>query len=184
MYKRGVSPLIATVLLVMIVVSIGAAVMVVIQGLSEEQLQNIETQQDLLRCGTDVDVSLVKIGSDYRICRNVTDAVGNITLFMENTGQKDITGFKVIVYGTNGFSSQTYTSQSLNKGETKLLMFNFSGVGNTNTDLDKIEINPQISGRETVTCKLPVLEFDEEFLDSLDACTAVDWDNSATHVTS
>jgi flagellin-like protein len=184
MYKRGVSPLIATVLLVMIVVSIGAAVMVVIQGLSEEQLQNIETQQDLLKCGTDVGVSLVKIGSNYRICRNVTNAVGNITLFMENTGQRDISGFKVIAYGANGFSSQTYTSEPLNKGDTRLLMFNFTGVGDTNTDLDRIEINPQIAGRETVTCKLPTLEFDEELLDSLDACTAVTWDDSSTHVTS
>ena len=39
--KNAVSPLIATVLLVMIVVSIGAAVMVVIQGLTEEQIERI-----------------------------------------------------------------------------------------------------------------------------------------------
>ena len=184
--KKAVSPLIATVLLVMIVVSIGAAVMVVIQGLTEEQITNVETQSDLIACGSEVDVDLVEIDNNYRICTNVSDASSNITLYLENSGLKDITGFKVIVYGADGFSSMTYTSTAatLDKGEIKLLAFNFSSVASTYTELDRIEINPQVTGRETVTCKEPNLQFDEEFLDALDACSAVTWDSSATHVTS
>lgn len=183
MLKRAVSPLIATVLLVMIVVSIGAAVMVVIQGLSEEQIQNIETQQDLLKCGTEVEVSLLKIDNNYRMCKTVNStAVGNFTLYMENTGQKDITGFKVIVYGDQGFGSRTY-SDTLTKGTTKILSFQFTGAATNNSELSRIEINPQLAGRETVTCKEPNLQFDEELIDSLEDCGFVSWDNSATTAT-
>ncbi len=188
MLKRGVSPLIATVLLVMIVVSIGAAVMVVIEGLTEDQLENIGTQSELLECTTDVDIDLIQVDGKYRICRNVTVGTSNssFTLYMENTGQKDIAGFRVVALGDDGITTNSYTSQTLNKGVIKALTFNISGVGDNNAELDQIEINPLISGRETITCREPTLVFDEEFLDTLEDCTDPDvtWDSSATLVTS
>jgi flagellin-like protein len=182
--KKAVSPLIATVLLVMIVVSIGAAVMVVIQGLTEEQITNVETQSDLIACGSEVDVELIEIDQVYRICKNITSQTnGTITLLMENSGLKQITGFKVIVYGDDGFNSTTYTSENLDKGELQGFQFNFGGVGDYSTELSRIEINPQITGRETVTCKEPNLQFDEEFIDALSECGAVTWDSTAAGIT-
>jgi len=181
--KKAVSPLIATVLLVMIVVSIGAAVMVVIQGLTEEQLQNVETQSDLIACGSEVSVGLVEIDNEYRICKNITDWTdGRITLLMENTGLKQITGFKFIVYGYDGFNSTTYTGENLDKGELQGFRFNFGGVGANNTRFSRVEINPQITGKETVTCKEPNLQFDEEFIDALSDCGDVTWDDAATGI--
>ena len=57
--KKAVSPLIATVLLVMIVVSVGAAVMLVIRGLSDEQIDKIDKATIEIQCGTEVKPKIV-----------------------------------------------------------------------------------------------------------------------------
>jgi flagellin-like protein len=179
--KKAVSPLIATVLLVMIVVSIGAAVMVVIQGLTQEQLDVIEQQKDLIACGSEVDNSLIQVGDHYRACMNVTSAGnGVLALYIENTGLKDISGFRVKVIGATGFNSTTYDSTSLNKGEMKGFKFNFGGVGNSNAAINKISINPRIAGKDIITCVDPRLEFEVDFLKNLDDCNDpnVNWDDT------
>ena len=179
--KRAVSPLIATVLLVMIVVSIGAAVMVVIQGLTEEQIQVISTQSDLLKCGTEVEIGLIEVDSVYRFCRSITSQTnGTVSLLMQNTGQKAITGFRVDIIGDLGYNSTTYSSAALAKNELKGFRFDFGGVGATTTALSKVTFSPQITAQDTVTCKEPNLEFDETFLDRLNDCGTVTWDDSIT----
>jgi flagellin-like protein len=178
--KRAVSPLIATVLLVMIVVSIGAAVMVVIQGLNEEQLQNIQTQEDLLSCSTDVSVKIWEVSNKPRVCLEVVQgSYINITVLMENTGQKDIESFKVLGFGDDGYDTSTWNSYTLAKNAISKFEFKISRVGNTSRGVvDKIVIAPQITGTETVTCELAELTFDEVEIDSLQLCnaTSVNWD--------
>jgi flagellin-like protein len=181
--KKAVSPLIATVLLVMIVVSIGAAVMVVIQGLSEEQINNIDAQTELLQCGTDVAVNLIKIGSTNRMCINVSSAVpysGSFALLMENTGLKDISGFRVTLIGDDGFNTSTYDSTTLDKGEIQGFRFVFGGIASDATKIQKITINPRVPGREIVTCNDPTLVFDVDFISLLQNCSAstVTWDDT------
>lgn len=177
--KRAVSPLIATVLLVMIVVSIGAAVMVVIQGLNEEQLQNIQTQEDLLSCSTDVTVKIWEVSNKPRACLDMgqtSDKTGNIVVLMENTGQKDIESFKVLVFGDDGFNTTTWSSYSLAKNALTKYNFSFGGVGSYPSSVDKIVIAPQIVSSELVTCELPELTFDSDEIDSLSLCNATSWD--------
>ena len=178
--KRAVSPLIATVLLVMIVVSIGAAVMVVIQGLNEEQLQNIQTQEDLLSCSTDVSVKIWEVSNKPRVCLEVVQgSYINITVLMENTGQKDIESFKVLGFGDDGYDTSTWNSYTLAKNAISKFEFKISRVGNTSRGVvDKIVIAPQITGTETDTCELAELTFDEVEIDSLQLCnaTSVNWD--------
>jgi flagellin-like protein len=177
--KRAVSPLIATVLLVMIVVSIGAAVMVVIQGLNEEQLDNIQTQEDLLSCSTSVDIKVWEVSDKSRTCLNVTSATeGNVTILIENVGQKDISGFRVLVFGDDGFNSTTWSSSTLAKNAISGFQFTFGGAGDSNSEISKIIISPQISAGETVACELPELVFDEDEIDSMEDCsgTSVTWD--------
>ena len=177
MNKNAVSPLIATVLLVMITVSIGAAIMVVIQGLVSEQTQSVEQQSDLLECGVDVDVDLITVSSKYRMCLNVTNStIGNVTLYMKNTGTKDITGWQVTVLGDDGANSTTYTTD-LTTGTLGEFSFRFGSTGDNNGEVSFISISPQIAAATTITCTKPELEFDEETVDTFDDCSAVTWDN-------
>jgi len=186
--KKAVSPLIATVLLVMIVVSIGAAVMVVIQGLSEEQIQNIEAQKDLLACGNEVRIDIFKVGSKSKICVNNIDSPLGIEaiLIMENKGLRDIAGFRVTAFGNNGFNISTFDNTSLPKsGETmKAIRFIVRGnISSSENNIEKISINPRIAGKDIITCSDPSLEFDSDYLRGVDDCDDVSWDNNVITAT-
>jgi hypothetical protein len=170
----------------MIVVSIGAAVMVVIQGLSEENLQSIESQKRILRCGTDVSAEILTVGSKYRMCINHTAGNnGTVAYFIENTGIRDINGWRITAIGDAGVFSANYDSTTylLNKGDIRGYRFNYTDVGTGTTEVDKIQIFPRIEGapgNEIVSCQEPNLEFDEDFIDNLDACADVTWEDGLT----
>lgn len=182
--KKGVSPLIATVLLVMIVVSIGAAVMVVFQGLTEDSISNIQAQQQLIKCGSDVSVGIITVGDSYRICVNPTSgAIGNMSLYiyMENKGLKDISGWRFTVIGEEGVYDSSDQGSALTKGLIKAYSFTFNGTGDTVADLSKIRLSPQITGgpsNPVVTCTAPNLEWDSDQIVEFDLCNDTSWDNN------
>jgi len=182
--KRAVSPLIATVLLVMIVVSIGAAVMVVIQGISQEQIASTQAQQQLIACGTDVEVGLFKVGTSYRICLDEPASAsdqGNFSIYLENKGLRDISDWRITIVGNNsiddtngGFDTST-NDLSLDTGEIKRFEYNWTGTG----AIDKIRLSPKIPGGPAtpfITCTEPNLEWDSEDMSGWDTCASVSWD--------
>ena len=185
--KKAVSPLIATVLLVMIVVSIGAAVMVVIQGISQEQIASTEAQQQLIACGTDVEVGLFKVGTTYRICLDDPTSAsdqGNFSIYLENKGLKDISDWRITIVGasnvtdTNG-GFDTY-GMDLDTGEIKRFKYNWKSTG----AVDKIRLSPKIPGgpaNPLITCTEPNLEWDSDDMSGWDNCNAganpVSWDD-------
>ena len=143
--KRAVSPLIATVLLVMIVVSIGAAVMLVIRGISDDNLDKINTKIADINCGTDVAFKILAIGVDNQICKDdILLATGNIATILTNNGAADIEDFKLTVIGPNGIYDDSSQLLTLDKDETKAL--NFSFLGNDTGGIREIRIIPIISG--------------------------------------
>ena len=185
--KRGVSPLIATVLLVMIVVSIGAAVMVVIQSLSEEQLASASAQQALIQCGVDVDLDLIEVSDSHRICVKpaTTDVEGQVILYLENKGLKNVQGWRFTVVGASGIHDSTDQESALARSAIQGFKFNYSGteVGNGLSAIDLIRISPRVQGGATnpvVTCSEPNLEWDADDIADWSECNAsgVTWDNN------
>jgi flagellin-like protein len=181
--KRAVSPLIATVLLVMITVSIGAAVMVVIQGISQTSIQSTENQQQLIKCSSDVQIDVIRVSDKYRACfvtTNSSSNSGSFAVYLENRGLKDISDWRFTVIGDN-VSDLNGGISTLVRGQIKGYRFNFSGTNN----VSKVRFSPKISGGPSnplVTCNLPNLEWDIEDLENFDHCNAatVNWDNSLT----
>ena len=177
--KKAVSPLIATVLLVMIVVSIGAAVMVVIQGLTEEQIESTKTQSQLLKCANDVQVGIFTQGEDYLICMDdpaTSTDLGNFSIYLENKGIKDILDWRITVFGVNGLADINGGFSALDQGEIKLYKFNFTGSGS----ITKVRLSPKTAvqgGTGTVTCEEPNLIWDEDFVARLEDCDDVAWDD-------
>ena len=184
MRKRGVSPLIATVLLVMIVVSIGAAVMVVIQSLSEEQLASASAQQALIQCGVDVDVGLIEVSDSTRICINAPNSgTGNVTLYMENKGLKNIQGWRFTVVGANGIYDVTDQGTALSRGTLQGFSFTYdtSTVGTGISSVDLIRLSPRVEGGATnpvVTCSEPNLEWDADEIVDWNFCNSTTWDDN------
>ncbi|MBN2367693.1 hypothetical protein JXC34_01645 [Candidatus Woesearchaeota archaeon] len=177
--KKAVSPLIATVLLVMIVVSIGAAVMVVIQGLTEEQLQATEVQSQVIKCANDVSVGIFTESDSYMMCMDspsASDDLGNFSIYMENKGLKDITDWRVTVIGASGVNDTNGGFVALSKNQLKLFKFNWTGTGTPS----KLRIAPKTAGgggSGPVTCEEPNLIWDSDFLTDLDDCDDVTWDD-------
>jgi flagellin-like protein len=183
-FKRGVSPLIATVLLVMITVSIGAAVMVVIQNVASEGIDSANRQQELINCGTDVSAEVIPVASRYRICVSPvaeSSGLGNVTLFLENTGTKDIVGWRFTVIGGMDIYDTSSQGLDLDSGEMDGMRFNFTGTGVGIANISLIRLSPQITGGASgaITCSEPNLEWDIDAIEDWDLCTDVSWDESA-----
>ncbi len=177
--KKAVSPLIATVLLVMITVSIGAAVMVVIQGLSEQSLASTSAAQELVKCGTDVSVGLITVGTDYRVCKaggTATNFTGRFVLFIENKGLRDVEDWRFTAVGDNVSDYNGGCIKDYSKGSIQSMRFNF-----TTLNVAKIQLSPKITGgpsNPTVTCTAPNLVWDGDELIDMESCDSVTWDDS------
>ncbi|MBN1502248.1 hypothetical protein JW930_01785 [Candidatus Woesearchaeota archaeon] len=171
--KKAVSPLIATVLLVMIVVSVGAAVMLVIRNLSDEQIQKIETSSREIQCGTEVKPRIVAYGTSYKYCYDPTTR--NVTVMFENQGDTKIEGWRITVIGDSVYDREdtachndTYCSE-LNTSQIRTFHWNYDDVGT----VEYIRILPLVTGapgKEIVTCREPALEWEEEDLAGIPSC--------------
>jgi flagellin-like protein len=170
--KRGVSPLIATVLLVMIVVSIGAAVMMVIRGISDDQLDKIQISAKEIQCGTDVKPKVFDVGGIYKYCFARNETNQSLRIMLENDGTINIEDWKLTVVGSSMFETNESIYGGLTKGEIKIISF---GI-NKSTHLDsfqKIRILPIIKGSGAdplLVCKEPMLEWNKNEIDEIPNC--------------
>lgn len=143
--KKGVSPIIAAVLLVVITIAIGATTMAFIRGLSDQNLASAQEKSAKIQCGTDVSVQVLAIGTSYKICRNDTGSFVDVTL--KNDGFQRIKRFKLTVLGDGdpGFTSnetaniefETNTMQKFQLG------YNSTSVG----VIEEFILEPVIQGQ-------------------------------------
>lgn len=160
--KKGVSPLIATVLLIAFSVALGAVVMnwgtSYVRDTSEASEANSD---DKVMCSTVVDVEFTEVNGVKRVF--YSNGTANITLIIgvRNTGNQDINGFYVSMIGNTDIRTEKYEFNSgsiLLKGYAKSFnqVFNDSITVTEYLTGDKlvgIELVPftMVNGRE-VTC--------------------------------
>lgn len=101
--KKGLSPLIAAVLLIVVVVGIGAVVTGIVRNYVTENKQTITEKASDMKCGVEVSVNVPTVGDALRICHDETNDVVNFTL--ENSGSATIDALQVKFFGTAGFQS-------------------------------------------------------------------------------
>lgn len=117
--KRGISPLIATVLLIGFVVAAAAVVMIWTRGFVEE-LQEKEGGQSSARlsCATDVEIGV----------RDLTFGSGQMTVVVENKREK-VDGFIFVVQGSSD-SDSVESATTLESG----------GIANIDLSYDNIKV--------------------------------------------
>ncbi len=97
--KKGVSPLIATVLLIAFTVALGAVVMnwgrTYVEETAEFSRQKSTTE---IKCSTDVKLEFLKIKGVEKICFNET-TTGVLNFTIENAGVLEIFGLQVNIIG-------------------------------------------------------------------------------------
>ncbi|MBW2972319.1 hypothetical protein KY359_04755 [Candidatus Woesearchaeota archaeon] len=106
MSKRGLSPLIAAVLLIVVVVGIGAVVTGIVRNYVTENKQTITEKASDMKCGVEVAVNVPTVGDELRICNGTAAGYGgSVNFTLENSGSATIDELQVKFFGTNGFDS-------------------------------------------------------------------------------
>ena len=93
MNKKGVSPLIAAVLLIVVVVGVGAVVTGIVRNYVTSGKQTIQSKSGDIKCGAEVDISVPTVADEIRICYDDTNDLLNFTL--DNTGSTAIDALQI-----------------------------------------------------------------------------------------
>lgn len=100
--KKGMSPLIAAVLLMVVVVGIGAVVTGIVRSQVTTDKQTIERKSTDVECSTQIVISVPTYNDDFRLCVDETNRYVNFTV--ENTGSMTVDEFQIKVFGATGFA--------------------------------------------------------------------------------
>jgi len=98
--KKGVSPLIATVLLIAFAVALGAVVMNWGRTYVEDTAKFAREKSDIeIKCSSDVKLEFLKIKDVKHICYYYDASNLKVNFTVENTGKLDVYGLQVTVVG-------------------------------------------------------------------------------------
>lgn len=101
--KRGVSPLIATVLLIAFAVALGAVIMNWGRGFVQERTADVEkTTKIETGCALDVQLKVSEISGTPQLCYGGSGTAGQINFTLDNQGKKDIKALGIVVGGASG----------------------------------------------------------------------------------
>lgn len=101
--KKGVSPLIATVLLIAFAVALGAVVMNWGRSYTEQTAENVKKKSDVdVKCSLDVKLKLVEFSNKPQICVGEWGTASNMSLTLLNDGSKKIESLRVTIFGSSG----------------------------------------------------------------------------------
>ena len=142
--KKGVSPLIATVLLIAFAVSLGAVVMNWGRGYVESTAEQAEAQSaEKISCSMDTSIDIVQVGTKMKLCvDNTVVAEPELKFTLINTGSIDIQGIQVTELYTDAadkipLERGATISSPVPVGKSKLMQGNLTL--NVTTDFDDIE---------------------------------------------
>ena len=127
--KKAISPMIAAVLLVVIVVSIGAAVMALVRTYLTEGEEQVAVGKEAIKCGRDVSIDCVVINDDYQVCNgtHATDSdLASLNLLIENTGTINIKEAQIRIVGTRGvFQNNSVLNGTLKMGGVAMINMSY-----------------------------------------------------------
>jgi flagellin-like protein len=135
--KKGISTIIATIMMILFVLIAAGIVWVVIQNILSSQSEEISSGLDR--------VTLSIVGSSI----NITNSEVSLTI-NRDIGQGDLTKIKIILYDSEGESyAEDVDAESLTELESKKFSVSKGGL----TDIEKISIAPitkSASGKESL----------------------------------
>ncbi len=136
--KRALSPLIAAVLLIVVVVGIGAVVTGIVRDLVSSNQKTISGKDDEMACSRDVDVDVIMIDGALQFC----EESGNIIVAVVENKGIGIDDFQMTVLGDAGIfkNDSVMPSETLAPGEAKELRSPYSGVG----DVEIVKFVPML----------------------------------------
>jgi len=124
---KGISPLIAAVILIAFVIAVVGIASTFFTGFTSEQKAKVSnTASQVMDCSLawfEIDKDVVNVGS-------------TVSVIVENKGQSALTGLKIVVYNESGAFELDASPSSLEIGDVRLLQASYSGE----PVLDKIKV--------------------------------------------
>lgn len=160
--KKGVSPLIATVLLIAFAVALGAVVMNWGKSFAIGTMNTVQQKSDQdTTCSGDVSLNVVKLADGtLQMCYGGSTTEGHLFFIIENSGRVAISQIDLQVIGAiDVYANTTLNGTSIGIGHAlrRNLTYDFDTYG----DVRQVRIIPKINlGGKTVTCSGNVLEKD------------------------
>lgn len=139
--KRGVSPLIAAVLLIVVVVGVGAVVTGIVRNYVTTGKQTIQSKSGDIKCGAEIDVSVPTVADQIRICKNDH----NITFTLDNTGSTKVDDLQMKIFSADKvWANNSIDSNGLDVGATESYVVDYSDSGISETDIVEVQIIPRV----------------------------------------
>jgi hypothetical protein len=142
--KRAVSPLVATVLLILFSIGLGAVVMSWGEAYIEEKAEFVQGVQETVSGCESAYFDFVTIGNEPQICvrQNV------IEMIVDNNPNIDLFDVHARIVGTAGvYVRESILDQPLKRASSRKIMFSFQDIG----QLRQVKFTPQILMGTTVT---------------------------------
>ena len=142
--KKGVSPLIATVLLIAFAVSLGAVVMNWGRGYVESTAEQAEAQSaEKIACSMDTSLDVVQVGNNMKLCIDNATSSTYLNFTLINSGSIPIKGLQISEIRYSGAFTQTSYYPTTAVAKSKLV---YTGVNLTGTfsTIEQVEIAPII----------------------------------------
>ena len=119
--KKGVSPLIATVLLIAFAVALGAVVMNWGKGYVQSQAVQVETQSNAqLSCQSDIELSVYVLNGRPKVCYSVDGDVTTLEIMLKNEGTSTIEGISAtLISALDDVYSQELDKKIIGGGVSK-----------------------------------------------------------------
>lgn len=136
--KKGVSPIVASVLLVVITIAIGATTMAFLRSLTDSNLEKTKEQSSKISCGTEVSLQIPIVQNKNKVCYYPD---GTFNIMLHNVGTKDIKGFNLISVTETGANTSINSTVIAKDGWATLNIT----VGNSSPIL-QYRLEPKIEG--------------------------------------
>ena len=140
MNKKAVSPLIATVLLIVVVVGVGAIITSIARTyISDSKEQTVKTSGKI-KCSTSPDIDFTVLGDEPQYCKNSTHIQ-----FMIDDKAGEILDFQLKVFSaTDLFTNDSLmpSGPSMKQGDTRLFTVPYSGI--PESDITEIQVIPKL----------------------------------------
>lgn len=139
--KRGISPLIATVLLIAFAVALGAVVMNWGRSYVEDTAANAQkTSQIKVDCSLSVSLAIKEISGDPKICLDTEN--NELVVFIVNKGTKALEGIKTTIIGSEDIADYD-TNETIEKSQVK--KFTFAYDSTEFGTIDQVIFTPKIA---------------------------------------
>ncbi len=158
--KKGISPLIATVLLILFAVTLGVIIMNWGKSYSEDQIEAAtKKSNEELECELYIDLAVKEIAGEPQLY--YSNSTGNLTFMLENRGSKTIDSIRVTIIGQN--------AQDINITDISDSSISPAGVLKkdviyTNASVDQVIFTPYLNttgSSEPTLCTRSKLEKDD-----------------------